>query len=48
MKNNSKFLVEIIKDVISEMVEKGFYENNLSEKQLKKLKEIKQKYKKTE
>ena len=42
MKNNSKLLVEIYKDVISKMVENGFYEKNLSEKQLKKLKEIKE------
>ena len=42
MKNNSKLLVEICKDVISEMVENGFYENNLSAEQLKKLKEIKE------
>ena len=45
MKNNSKLLVEICKDVISKMVENGFYENNLSEKQLKKLKEIKERNK---
>ena len=42
MKNNSKLLVEIYKDVISEIVENGFYEKNLSDKQLKKLKEIKE------
>lgn len=42
MKNNSKLLNEIYKEVISKMVENGFYENNLSEKQLKKLKEIKE------
>lgn len=48
MKNNSKLLVEICKDVISEIVENGFYKNNLSEKQLKKLKEIKERNKKTE
>lgn len=42
MKNNSKLLNEICKEVISEMVENGFYENNLSDKQLKKLKEIKE------
>ena len=42
MKNNSKLLVEICKEVISEMVENRFYKKNLSEKQLKKLKEIKE------
>ena len=42
MKNNSKLLNEICKDVIYEIVENGFYEKNLSEKQLKKLKEIKE------
>ena len=42
MKNNSKLLVEICKDVISKMVENGFYEKNLSAEQLKKLKEIKE------
>ena len=42
MKNNSKLLVEIYKEVISEMVKNGFYEKNLSDKQLKKLKEIKE------
>ena len=40
MKNNSKLLVEIYKEVISEMVKNGFYEQTLSQKQLKKLKEI--------
>ena len=45
MKNNSKLLVEICKDVISEMVENGFYENNLSVEQLRKLKEIKERNK---
>lgn len=45
MKNNSKLLNEICKEVISEMVENGFYENNLSDKQLKKLKEIKERNK---
>lgn len=48
MKNNSKLLVEICKDVISEMVENGFYKKNLSDEQLKKLKEIKERNKKTE
>ena len=42
MKYNSKLLVEIYKEVISEMVKNGFYEKNLSEKQLKKLKEMKE------
>lgn len=42
MKNNSKLLNEICKDVISEMVENGFYEKNFSTEQLKKLKEIKE------
>lgn len=45
MKNNSKLLVEICKEVISEMVKNGFYKKNLSEKQLKKLKEIKERNK---
>lgn len=45
MKNNSNLLNEICKEVISEMVENGFYENNLSDKQLKKLKEIKERNK---
>lgn len=48
MKNNSKLLNEICKDVISEIVENGFYEKNFSEKQLKKLKEIKERNRKTE
>ena len=45
MKNNSKLLNEICKEVISEMVENEFYEKNLSDKQLKKLKEIKERNK---
>ena len=45
MKNNSKLLVKICKEVISKMVENEFYEKNLSEKQLKKLKEIKERNK---
>ena len=45
MKNNSKLLNEICKDAISEIVENGFYEKNLSDKQLKKLKEIKERNK---
>lgn len=48
MKNNSKLLVEISKDVISKMIENGFLENNLSAEQLKKLKEIKERNKKAE
>ena len=42
MKNNSKLLVEICKEVILEMMENGFYEKNFSTEQLKKLKEIKE------
>ena len=45
MKNNSKLLVEICKEVILEMVENGFYEKNFSTEQLKKLKEIKERNK---
>lgn len=45
MKDNSKVLVEICKDVVSEMMENGFLENNLSKKQLEKLKEIKERHK---
>lgn len=45
MKNNSKLLVEIYKEVISEMVKNGFYEKNFSTEQLKKLKEIKERNK---
>lgn len=45
MKDNSKLLAEICKDVISEMVENGFLEKNLSKKQLDKLKEIKERHK---
>ena len=45
MKNNSKSLVEICKEVISEIVENGFYEKNFSTEQLKKLKEIKERNK---
>lgn len=45
MKNNSNLLNEICKEVISEIVENGFYKKNLSEKQLKKLKEIKERNK---
>lgn len=44
-KNNSKVLVEICKEVISEMVEKGFYEKNLSVEQLERLKKIKENHK---
>ena len=45
MKNNSKLLVEICKEVISKMVKNGFYKKNFSTEQLKKLKEIKEKNK---
>ena len=45
MKNNSKLLNEICKEVISEIVKSRFYEENLSDKQLKKLKEIKKRNK---
>ena len=45
MKNNSNLLVEICKEVISEIVENGFYEKNFSTEQLKKLKEIKERNK---
>jgi len=41
-KNNSKFLVEICKEIVSEMVENGFYEKNLSVEQLERLKKIKE------
>ena len=44
-KNNSKILVEICKEVISEMVENGFYEKNLSVEQLERLKKIKDSHK---
>ena len=45
MKNNSKLLNEICKEVISEIVKSGFYEKNFSTEQLKKLKEIKERNK---
>lgn len=45
MKNNSKLLVKICKEVISEMVENEFYKKNFSTEQLKKLKEIKERNK---
>lgn len=45
MKKNAKILAEICKDVISEMVEKGFLEENLSNEQLEKLKKIKKTHK---
>ena len=45
MKNNSKLLVEICKEVISEMVENGFYEKNLSAEQLERLNKIKETHK---
>lgn len=44
-KNNSKVLAEICKEVISEMVEKGFYKKNLSVEQLERLKKIKESHK---
>ena len=44
-KNNSKVLAEICKEVISEMVENGFYEKNLSVEQLEHLKKIKESHK---
>lgn len=45
MKNNSKLLVEICKEVISEIVENGFYEKNLSTEQLERLNKIKETHK---
>ena len=42
MKNNSKILAEICKELVSEMVENGFYEKNLSVEQLERLKKIKE------
>lgn len=42
MKNNTKLLNKICKEVILKMIENGFLEKNLSAKQLKKLKEIKE------
>lgn len=45
MKNNSKLLVEICKEVISEMVENGFYKKNLSAEQLERLNKIKETHK---
>ena len=44
-KNNSKVLAEICKEVISEMVENGFYEKNLSIEQLERLNKIKESHK---
>lgn len=44
-KNNSKVLTEICKEVVSEMVENGFYEKNLSIEQLERLKKIKESHK---
>ena len=44
-KNNSKVLAEICKEVISEIVEKGFYEKNLSVEQFERLKKIKESHK---
>ena len=48
MENKSKMLVEICKDVISEMVENGFYEKNLSVEQLKRLNKIKKLHEQTD
>ena len=45
MKNNSKLLNEICKEIVLEMVENGFYKKNFSTEQLKKLKEIKERNK---
>ena len=42
MKNNSKLLNEICKEIVLEMVENGFYEKNFSTEKVKKLKEIKE------
>ena len=47
-KNNSKVLTEICKEVISEMVENGFYEKNLSVEQLERLKKIKKLHEQTD
>ena len=47
-KNNSKVLAEIFKEVISEMVENGFYEKNLSVEQLERLKKIKKLHEQTD
>ena len=47
-KNNSKVLDEICKEVISEMVENGFYEKNLSVEQLERLKKIKKLHEQTD
>ena len=47
-KNNSKVLAEICKEVISEMVENGFYEKNLSVEQLERLKKIKKVHEQTD
>lgn len=43
-KNNPKVLTEICKEVVSEMVENGFYEKNLSVEQFEKLKKIKKQH----
>ena len=48
MKNNSKLLVEICKEVVSEMVENGFYKKNLSVEQLERLRKIKELRKQTD
>lgn len=47
-KNNSKVFAEICKEVISEMVENGFYEKNLSVEQLERLKKIKKLHEQTD
>ena len=47
-KNNSKVLAEICKEVISEIVENGFYEKNLSVEQLERLKKIKKVHEQTD
>ena len=47
-KNNSKVLAEICKEVISEMVENGFYEKNLSVEQLERLNKIKKIHEQTD
>ena len=45
MKNNSKLLNEICKEIVLEMVENRFYKKNFSTEQLMKLKEIKERNK---
>ena len=41
-RNNSKFLTEICKEAVSEIVENGFYEKHLSKEQLERLRKIKE------